>query len=106
MTSMMSESAVDGGLVHFADDFEDFFGAGLDVADLDGAAEEDHVFGDGGGIDDGGIVEAGFEVLDAGFEHGEFFAGGVVVGVFLEVAFFAGLARWRGRCAGAGRSWP
>ena len=73
-----------------ADDLVADFVAGVFVGQHHGRPEDDLAgVGHRGYVDDLGVGELAFDVFDAAFDEALTLAGGVVFGVFLEVAVFA-----------------
>ena len=86
------------GTAGLADETVEVFIVGCDIAEFDGGADEDHVVGDLGGVENLGVFESFFELADFGFVHALIFTGCVVFCVLAEVAELTGYSDAVGDC--------
>ncbi len=70
-----------GGL-GFADELNELLGVIGEVEELDGVAEEDHVFGNVFVGNHGGVFQLGFQLGQLALDGAVFFFGEVVLGIF------------------------
>ena len=80
-----------GGL-GLANEFDDGFAVIVEVEQLDGVAEEDHVVGDAFVGNDGYVAELGFQFCQLPLNGAVFFLGEMIFGVLGEVTQCGGLA--------------